>query len=153
MSRIWLLLILLMFGAEIEPVAAESLRPLNAAVSAAPSTTDCPDSLIPSFAADPLLCVQEDFGQVRSVAELQDVQPSDWAYQAVKALVEKYGVVAGYSDHFSGQSTAGRYEFVAVLNQVATKIEQLFITGELGKFAKMWQLFDGCKRLTAIFTG
>ena len=133
--KIWLLLILLGFAAEIEPISAASPLPLDAApVSAAQSTTDCPDSLIPSFAADPLLCVQEDLGQVRSVAELQDVQPSDWAYQAVKALVEKYGVVTGYSDRtFRGDRSLSRDEFVATLNQVATKIEQLFIAGELGK--------------------
>lgn len=134
MLRIWLM-VLLVFAAEIEPVKAEI--PLDAAsVLAAQSTTDCPD-LMPTFAADPLLCSgqeQDALGQVRSVTELQDVQPSDWAYQAVKALVEKYGVVTGYGDRtFRGDRSLSRSEFAAALNQVLTKIEQLFIAGDLGK--------------------
>jgi hypothetical protein len=36
--------------------------------------------------------------QVNSVSELVDVQPTDWAYQALKSLVERYGVVTGYPD-------------------------------------------------------
>ncbi len=137
MFQIWLLLLGLGFVA-IEPVAAESLLPRNgAAGTGAPSTPDCPDSWMPHVVADPLLCSSEEadaLGQVRSVAELQDVQPSDWAYQAIKALVEKYGVVTGYGDRtFRGNQSLSRDEFVAGLNQVATKIEQLLITGELGR--------------------
>jgi hypothetical protein len=139
-QKIGLLLVLLVFAAEIEPVGAESSSPwdADAAISATPSTTECPDSLIPTFAADPLLCSgQEDadtLGQVRSVTELQDVQPSDWAYQAVKGLVEKYGVISGYGDRiFRGNQPLSRDQFAAVLNQVLTKIEQLFIAGDLGK--------------------
>ncbi|MBM0741538.1 carbohydrate porin [Phormidium sp. CLA17] len=139
LRKIWLLLILLVFAAEIEPATAENSLPLDASSAGSEAqSTPCPDSLIPDFAADQLLCSgQEDadaLGQVRSVTELQDVQPSDWAYQAVKALVEKYGVVSGYSDrNFQGNRSLSRNEFAAVLNQVLTKVEQLFTTGELGR--------------------
>ena len=34
--------------------------------------------------------------QVTSVTQFSDVQPSDWAYQALSNLVERYGCVAGY---------------------------------------------------------
>ncbi len=137
-QKIWLLPVLLGLAAEIEPVAADSFLPLNPApVSAVQSTTDCTDFWMSTVAADPLLCSQEDaddLGQVRSVAEFHDVQPTDWAYQAVKALVEKYGVVTGYGDlTFRGNQPLSRDEFVATLNQVLTKIEQLFIAGDLGK--------------------
>src|SRR4028119_1710079 len=36
--------------------------------------------------------------QVTSVSQLSDVRPTDWAYQALQSLVERYGCVAGYPD-------------------------------------------------------
>lgn len=35
-------------------------------------------------------------GQVTSVSQLSDVQPTDWAFQALQSLVERYGCIAGY---------------------------------------------------------
>ncbi|MFM9103285.1 MAG: porin, partial [Cyanobium sp.] len=34
--------------------------------------------------------------QVTNISQLADVQPTDWAYQALNNLVEQYGCVAGY---------------------------------------------------------
>ena len=34
--------------------------------------------------------------QVTSVTQFADVDPTDWAYQALANLVEQYGCVAGY---------------------------------------------------------
>jgi porin len=34
-------------------------------------------------------------GQVTSVNQLADVQPADWAFQALQSLVERYGAIAG----------------------------------------------------------
>jgi hypothetical protein len=112
------------------------------------------DSLIPSIAADPLLCSDPEeadaLGQMRSVAEFDDVQPSDWAYQAVKALVEKYDVITGYGDRrFRGNQALSRDEFVTVLNQVFTKIEQLVIAGDLAKFRED---FATIRRLQASYS-
>jgi len=36
--------------------------------------------------------------QVTSVSQLSDVQPTDWAFQALQSLVERYGCVTGYPD-------------------------------------------------------
>lgn len=36
--------------------------------------------------------------QVTSVTQLSDVQPTDWAFQALQSLVERYGVITGYPD-------------------------------------------------------
>jgi hypothetical protein len=36
--------------------------------------------------------------QVTSVSQLSDVQPTDWAFQALQSLVEKYGCIAGYPE-------------------------------------------------------
>ena len=33
--------------------------------------------------------------QVTSITQFSDVQPTDWAYQALSKLIERYGCVAG----------------------------------------------------------
>ncbi|NES95298.1 MAG: iron uptake porin [Desertifilum sp. SIO1I2] len=64
--------------------------------------------------------------QVTSVSQLSDVQPTDWAYQALQSLVERYGVIAGYPDGtFRGNRPLSRYEFAAALNTVLNRIEEL----------------------------
>jgi hypothetical protein len=63
-----------------------------------------------------------------TVAELADVQPSDWAYQALKSLVERYGILSGYGGSyrkFRGNQAMTRYEFAAALNATIDKVEGL----------------------------
>lgn len=55
--------------------------------------------------------------QVTSVSQLSDVQPTDWAFQALQSLVERYGCIAGYPDGtYRGNRALTRYEFAAGLN-------------------------------------
>ena len=55
--------------------------------------------------------------QVTNVNQLKDVDPKDWAYQALRNLVGNYGCIAGYPDGtFQGNRTLTRYEFAAGLN-------------------------------------
>ena len=55
--------------------------------------------------------------QITSVSQLSDVQPSDWAFQALRNLVETYGCIQGYPDStFKGSRSLTRYEFAAGLN-------------------------------------
>ncbi|MEW5860313.1 MAG: iron uptake porin, partial [Cyanobacteriota bacterium] len=55
--------------------------------------------------------------QVTNVSQLQDVEPTDWAYEALRSLVERYGCIAGYPDGtFRGNRALSRYEFAAGLN-------------------------------------
>lgn len=50
--------------------------------------------------------------QVTSVSQLSDVQPTDWAFQALQSLVERYGCIAGYPNKtFRGNRALTRYEF------------------------------------------
>lgn len=64
--------------------------------------------------------------QQTSVSELSDVQPTDWAYQALKSLVEKYGVISGYSDGtFRGNRPMSRYEFAVALAATLSKVEDI----------------------------
>ncbi len=69
-----------------------------------------------------------------SVSKLKDVAPSDWAYQAIQLLIERYGIITGYPDvTFKGDSLRDssasraitRYEFAVALNKVLQRVEEL----------------------------
>jgi hypothetical protein len=50
--------------------------------------------------------------QVTSVSQLSDVQPTDWYFQALQSLVERYGCIAGYPDGtYRGDRALTRGEF------------------------------------------
>jgi hypothetical protein len=69
------------------------------------------------------------YDQVTSVSQLSDVQPTDWAFQALQSLVERYGCIAGYPDGtFRGNRALTRYEFAAGLNACLAKVEELIGT-------------------------
>lgn len=64
-----------------------------------------------------------DLAQVTKIDELSDIEPTDWAYQALAALIQRYGVISGYPDGtFRGNRSLSRYEFAAALQGV---LEQL----------------------------
>lgn len=64
--------------------------------------------------------------QLTSVSQLSDVQPTDWAFQALQSLVERYGCIVGYPDGtYRGQSALTRYEFAAGLNSCLDRISEL----------------------------
>lgn len=65
-------------------------------------------------------------GQVTNVTQLRDVSPGDWAYEALRSLVERYGCIAGYPDGtFRGNRALSRFEFAAGLNACLNQIERL----------------------------
>jgi hypothetical protein len=69
-------------------------------------------------------------GQVTSVSQLSDVRPTDWAFQALQSLVERYGCIAGYPDGtFRGNRAMTRYEFAAGLNACLDKVTELIKAG------------------------
>lgn len=73
--------------------------------------------------------------QVTSVSQLSDVQPTDWAFQALQSLVERYGCIAGYPDGtFRGDRPLTRYEFAAGLNACLDRVNELIAAG-LGEAA------------------
>jgi Carbohydrate-selective porin, OprB family/S-layer homology domain len=74
---------------------------------------------------------QDAVGQVTSVSQLSDVQPTDWAFQALQSLVERYGCIAGYPNGtFRGNRAATRYELAAALNACLDQISDKFATKE-----------------------
>jgi Carbohydrate-selective porin, OprB family/S-layer homology domain len=68
--------------------------------------------------------------QVTSVTQLSDVKPTDWAYQALRELVERYGCIAGYPDGtYRGNRAMTRYEFAAGLNACLDSLYRLIGAG------------------------
>ncbi|MEO1373174.1 MAG: iron uptake porin [Cyanobacteria bacterium J06635_10] len=68
-------------------------------------------------------------GQVNSVSQLRDVQPTDWAFQALQSLVERYGCIAGYPNAtYRGNRALTRYEFAAGLNACLERVNELIAT-------------------------
>ncbi|AFY45782.1 iron uptake porin [Nostoc sp. PCC 7107] len=89
--------------------------------------------------------------QVTSVSELSDVQPTDWAFQALQSLVERYGAIAGYTDDtFKGDRALSRYEFAAGLNTALDRINQI-ITSSTADLVKQEDL-DTIKKLREEFS-
>jgi Carbohydrate-selective porin, OprB family/S-layer homology domain len=70
--------------------------------------------------------------QLRSVDELSDVTPDDWAYQALQQLIERYGIPSGFPDGtFRGNQPMTRAEFAGAMAQLFANLEQLVATGKL----------------------
>ncbi|MBW4692927.1 MAG: iron uptake porin [Lyngbya sp. HA4199-MV5] len=73
---------------------------------------------------------EESMSQVTSVSQLTDVRPTDWAFQALQSLVERYGCIVGYPDRtFRGNRALSRYEFAAGLNACMDRINELIAAG------------------------
>jgi hypothetical protein len=71
-----------------------------------------------------------DMPQVTSITQFSDVRPTDWAYQALNNLVERYGCVAGYPNGtFVGGQSMTRYEAAALLNACLDRVTE--VTDEL----------------------
>jgi hypothetical protein len=68
--------------------------------------------------------------QITSISQFSDVRPTDWAYQALANLIERYGCVAGYPDGtFKGRQALTRYEAAALLNACLDRVTE--VTDEL----------------------
>ncbi|GAB1542712.1 iron uptake porin [Scytonema sp. NUACC21] len=71
----------------------------------------------------------DSLSQVTSVSQFSDVQPTDWAFQALQSLVERYGCIAGYPNGtYRGNRVLTRYEFAAGLNACLDRVNELIAT-------------------------
>lgn len=93
--------------------------------------------------------LDQPMGQVTSVSELRDVQPTDWAYEALKSLVERYGCIVGYPDRtFRGDRALSRWEFAAGLNACMNVMERLIqenvavIRADIDKLQRLAREFE-----------
>ncbi|MEQ8975362.1 MAG: iron uptake porin [Coleofasciculus sp. C1-SOL-03] len=72
---------------------------------------------------------QHPMAQITNVSELRDVQPTDWAYEALRSLIQRYDCIAGYPDDtYRGNVALTRFEFAAGLNACLQQIEHQIIT-------------------------
>ena len=62
----------------------------------------------------------DSIGEVESISQFSDVYPTDWAYQALTELTERYGCNTATP---SGAMT--RYEAAALLNQCLGDVAQI----------------------------
>jgi hypothetical protein len=68
--------------------------------------------------------------QVTSISQFSDVQPTDWAYQALSNLIERYGCMAGYPNGiYRGGRAMTRFEAAALLNACLDRVSE--VTDEL----------------------
>ena len=76
--------------------------------------------------------------QVTSITQFSDVKPTDWAYQALSNLIERYGCVAGYPNGtFKGGQAMTRFEAAALLNACLDRVTE--ITDELRRLMKEFE--------------
>ncbi len=114
---------------DIDRFAAERTTTADALIVPEPASLSTHGDLISDSqlldAAD-LSTPDTSMAQVTSVSQLADVQPTDWAFQALQSLVERYGCIAGYPDGtYKGNRALGRYEFAAGLNACLDRMNEL----------------------------
>ena len=76
--------------------------------------------------------------QVTSITQFSDVDPTDWAYQALSNLIERYGCVAGYPNGtYRGNRAMTRFEAAALLNACLDRVTE--VTDELKRLMKEFE--------------
>jgi len=66
--------------------------------------------------------------QMNSVYQMSDVEPTDWAFEALRSLIERYGCIEGYPNGtYQGTQAMSRYEFAAGLNSCLETISRLIL--------------------------
>ena len=74
--------------------------------------------------------------QIATIQQFTDIQPSDWAYQALANLIQRYGCVAGYPNGtFLGKKPISRHEAAALLNACLDRVTET--TDELKALLKL----------------
>ena len=107
-----------------------SSETLEAQAPANPETSESVSPILMPLEAGETLEEDDPIGQLTNVSDLLDVQPSDWAFEAVRDLVERYKCLVGYPDRtFRGNQPTSRYEFAAGLRACLDTIAQLVAAG------------------------
>lgn len=64
--------------------------------------------------------------QGNNIEQIQDIQPTDWSYEALRNLIQRYGCISGLENRtFRGEQTISRAEFAAGLNSCLNSIEKI----------------------------
>ena len=71
--------------------------------------------------------------QLTSVSQLTDVKTTDWAFQSLQSLVERYGCISGFPNKtYRGDRALSRYEFAAGLNACIDRVNDLIAANSNG---------------------
>ncbi len=129
-------------------VSSEPVAIAEAMFAARPSVSEAKGSVIevlkPTSANSPLIAqittegvpqeqtapTVNSMAQVTSVNRLSDVQPTDWAFQALQSLIERYGAIAGYPNGaYRDNRVMTRYEFAVKINAALERVNELIAAG------------------------
>ena len=114
---------------ELPKIAKKSAEPTN--LSAALAETGLLNYQTTAEGLDKIISVNNYLVQSPNVSQLRDVQPGDWAYEALRSLVERYGCIVGFPNQtYQGNQAITRYEFAAGLNSCLQQIERLIASSE-----------------------
>ena len=65
-------------------------------------------------------------GQVNNVKQFRDVEVTDWSYEALRSLSDRYGCISGFPDGtYRGEQSVSRAEFAAGLNACLDEIDRI----------------------------
>ncbi|MDA0672788.1 MAG: iron uptake porin [Cyanobacteria bacterium] len=125
----------------LTPISEPSPAPTPSSVSAvdaAPGDTvgDRPTALETALFEDlttneapggaPILPAGDDIAQSPAVYTFVDVEPTDWAFQALRNLIDNYGCLSGFPDGaFRGDRAVSRFEFAAGLSACLDQIVEV----------------------------
>ncbi|MBW4472804.1 MAG: iron uptake porin [Stenomitos rutilans HA7619-LM2] len=120
----------MLLGVAVPVAIANPTLEKQAEPAVVPSQVAIPISAVSQLAVDRLTSADAAIDQVTSVSQLSDVKPTDWAFQALQSLVERYGCIVGYPDKtYRGNRALTRYEFAAGLNACMDRINELIAAG------------------------
>ncbi|WP_008314384.1 iron uptake porin [Leptolyngbya sp. PCC 6406] len=124
--------------------------PAPDSVSVANAQPSDPNSLLefePLADADlggqPSLPDTDQLAQTPSVVGLSDVQPTDWAFQALRNLIDNYGCLSGFPDGtFRGDRPVSRFEFAAGLSACLDVITSVNVSpNDIGTISRLQREF------------
>ncbi|MBV2351242.1 S-layer homology domain-containing protein, partial [Synechococcus sp. HK05] len=98
----------------LAPAALGLIAPLAVGANRPASAADLNIAGVSQYGAS---ASRNSLEQVTSITQFSDLQPTDWAYQALSNLIERYGCVAGYPNGtYRGSRAMTRFEAAALLN-------------------------------------
>ncbi|MBD2435476.1 iron uptake porin [Nostoc sp. FACHB-110] len=102
-----------------QPSSLTTQTPELTPSSSLPISPESP--VVPEFSAS-----NDGMSQVTSVSNLDDVQPTDWAVNALQTIVEHYGCISeNGTGIYLGNRSVTRYEFAQSLNICLNQIQEL----------------------------
>ncbi|BAZ52900.1 major outer membrane protein [Nostoc sp. NIES-4103] len=91
-------------------------------------------------------------GQVTSVNQLDDVQPTHWAFQVLQSLIARYDILTSYPDlTFRSDQAMTRYEFALALNITLKQISEQIAQGTGSRISR--DDLETLQRLQEEFSG